>query len=269
MTSLAPVYNNTLNDLDGSEWLKLTKSWFVLNPPKRAVKNLHPATFPDELAENFIKLLTKKGDWVVDPFCGMASTLAAAKRLGRNGIGVELYDYFVEKGNSRLVEIPGETKVQVIQGDSRFLDDILDAHGISTINFCLTSPPYWSQLKRKSERQQKRSLNGLRTRYGHNKADLGNIVGYQRFLQEQEQIFNSLHRVMSNRSYLVVITNNVYTQGRLWPLAFDTFMSLSKKWVPKDEIIWCQDDKSLHPFGMFHSYIGNRSHHYCLVFRKE
>lgn len=269
MTSLAPAYKNSLNDLDGSEWLKLTKSWFVLNPPKRAVKNLHPATFPDELAEKFIKFFTKKGDWVVDPFCGMASTLASAKRLGRNGIGVELYDYFVEKGNSRLMQIPGKTKVQVIQGDSRFLEDILKSHGISSVNFCLTSPPYWSQLKRKSERQQKRSLNGLKTRYGQDKADLGNIGDYQYFLEEQEQIFDSLYRVMADRSYLVVITNNVYTQGRLWPLAFDTFTSLSKKWMPKDEMIWCQNDKSLRPFGMFHSYIGNRSHHYCLAFRKE
>lgn len=88
------------------------------------------------------------------------------------------------------------------------------------------------------------------------------------FLNEQEKIFDSVYDVMRKGAYLVVITNNIYREGKIWPLAFDTFSILSNKWIPKDERIWCQDYKSLKPFGMFNSYIGNRAHHYCLVFRK-
>ena len=99
--------------------------------------------------------------------------------------------------------------------------------------------------------------------------DLGLINDYHAFLLQLKFIFEDIYDLMKNKAYLVVIINNVYKNGRLWPLAFDTFKLLSEKWVPKDEMIWCQDGKKLFPFGMFHSYIGNRSHHYCLVFQKN
>ena len=233
------------------------------------MKNGHPATFPDELAEQFIKFFSKEGQWVLDPFGGMASTLVAARKLKRNSVGVELYEHFAAQGKLRLSMTLGESKALFLQGDSRFLKNILNGHNIPELDFCLTSPPYWSQLERTSERQQKRLKNGLRTSYGDSEADLGKIESYNEFLKEQEKIFDSVYDVMRNRSYLVVVTNNIYAHGKVWPLAFDTFASLSKKWVPKDERIWCQDNKSLQPFGMFNSYIGNRSHHYCLVFRKD
>lgn len=262
-------FRNTLNELEGSEWLKFTKSWFILTPPRRTMKNGHPATFPDELAEQFIRFFTKKRQWVLDPFGGMASTLVAARKLGRNSVGVELYEHFVKQGKLRLQQTQGKSKSLLLKGDSRFLKNILKEHDIPQIDFCLTSPPYWSQLGRTSERQQERLNRGLRTCYGDDEADLGKIEEYSEFLAQQERIFDSVYEVMRDRSYLIVVTNNVYADGRVWPLAFDTLTSLAKKWIPKDERIWCQDYKSLKPFGMFNSYIGNRSHHYCLIFRKE
>ena len=267
--TVSRTLSNTLNELEGSEWLRFTKSWFVLTPPRRIMKNGHPATFPDELAEQFIGFFTKRGQWILDPFGGMASTLVAAKKLERNSVGVELYEHFAEVGRLRLEQTRGKSKAIFLQGDSRYLRSVLSNQGIPEIDFCMTSPPYWSQLGRTSERQQERMKNGLRTSYGDDKADLGKIEEYREFLREQERVFDSVYDIMRDRSYLVVVTNNIYAKGRVWPLAFDTFTSLSKKWIPKDERIWCQDYKSLQPFGMFNSYIGNRSHHYCLVFRKE
>jgi len=52
-------------------------------------------------------------------------------------------------------------------------------------------------------------------------------------------------------------------------LAFDTLTSLSGQWVPKDERIWLHDDKRLLPLGVYNAWVGNRSHHYCLIFRRE
>lgn len=260
--------NNTLNDLAGSDWRLFTKSWFVITPPPRTMKNGHPATFPDELAEQFIRFFTKQGQWVLDPFGGMASTLVAAKKLKRNSVGLELYEHFVEQGRVRLSQVEGDSKAVFLQGDSHFLGKIFSDNAIPEIDFCLTSPPYWTQLSRSSERQKSRSKKGLRTSYGENGADIGRVEDYRMFLREQEMIFNSVYDVMRKGAYLVVITNNVYHEGKVWPLAFDTFSILSKRWIPKDERIWCQDYKPLKPFGMFNSYIGNRAHHYCLVFRK-
>jgi DNA modification methylase len=258
-----------LNDLSGEQWLTFTKTWFVHNPVTRTTKIAHPATFPESLAEGFISFFTKPGDWILDPFLGSGSSLLAAKQLNRNGVGIELYDHFVKLAKRRISHVDGKGIHHVIRGDCRTVLPTLKSNEGPEFSFCISSPPYWCQLKSSTERNQDRKSKGLRTRYGRNQKDLGNIRHYQEFLVEQYNVFSLVYDLIRKGGYLVVVTNNVYMNGRLYPLAFDTLQTLSRLWVPKDEKIWCQDNKKLAPFGMWTAWIGNRSHHYCLIFRKE
>ena len=50
----------------------------------------HSAVFPKELPNWFIKLFTKPGDLVLDPFLGSGTTSIAAFELDRNSIGIEI-----------------------------------------------------------------------------------------------------------------------------------------------------------------------------------
>ena len=54
----------------------------------------HSAAFPDELPEWFIKLFTKEGDTVLDPFLGSGTTAYVAKKMNRNSIGIELKEEY-------------------------------------------------------------------------------------------------------------------------------------------------------------------------------
>lgn len=55
----------------------------------------HSAVFPEDLPEWFIKLFTKQGDWVLDPFMGSGTTVRVAQQMGRNSIGIEILpEYF-------------------------------------------------------------------------------------------------------------------------------------------------------------------------------
>ena len=55
----------------------------------------HSAAFPEALPEWFIKLFTKEGDVVLDPFAGSGTTLIVAQRMHRNSIGIEIkLDYY-------------------------------------------------------------------------------------------------------------------------------------------------------------------------------
>jgi site-specific DNA-methyltransferase (adenine-specific) len=56
----------------------------------------HSAVFPEGLPEWFIKLFTKKGDWVLDPFMGSGTTIRVAQRMGRNSIGIEILPEYFE-----------------------------------------------------------------------------------------------------------------------------------------------------------------------------
>lgn len=68
----------------------------------------HSAVFPDDLPEWFIKLFTRPGDWVLDPFAGSGTTNRVAQRMGRNSIGIEILPEYVQIARAQLQEIqPG------------------------------------------------------------------------------------------------------------------------------------------------------------------
>ena len=69
----------------------------------------HPAVFPEKLPEFFIKLMTKKGDMVIDPFCGSGTVGVVCKRLGRNFIGTDTCSEYTDLAEQRVEDEP-ETK---------------------------------------------------------------------------------------------------------------------------------------------------------------
>lgn len=281
---------NKLNELSGREWIKFTKTWFIHRPaPRENAKLLHPAAFPESLAKEFIEFFTKRGQLVLDPFLGTGSTLIACIECERSGIGVEVVKKWADiaemrvknllsqrKGSEYLLNSMGLTPekllIKVIHGDSRRLSEIWKENNFPPVDYCITSPPYWNQLKRDYLRQRERKEKGFETKYSEDPKDIGNIDDYDEFLKALKQIFNEVYKVTKNGGYLTVITNNVFYNERLYPLAFDTLKILSGEpyaWVPKDEKIWLQDDKPLLPLGIYNVWIGNRAHQYCLIFRKE
>ncbi len=267
---------NKLNDLTGKEWIKFSKSWFIHSPRRRnATEILHPAKFPESLVKEFILFFTKKGDWVLDPFLGTGSTLIAAGETERNGVGIEITEKYFKITKKRLAENNFSTNLIPILGSSGNLKTLLESENHSNLlfDYVITSPPYWNQLKRNYIRQKSRQQSGLDTVYSTNEEDIGNIDDYEEFIEKQAKIFDEVFDLTKENGYLTIVTNNVYFNGRLYPLAYDTAISLTKRgeksWTLKDEKIWLQNDKPLIALGVNNAWVANRHHQYCLIFRKE
>lgn len=64
----------------------------------------HPATFPYALARDHIRTWTNPGDLVVDPMCGIGTTIRAAKDWGRDGVGIEIHEPYVDIASIRLAQ---------------------------------------------------------------------------------------------------------------------------------------------------------------------
>ncbi len=62
----------------------------------RKYRNDHPCQLPIPLLERLILMTTDEGDIVLDPFVGTGTTAVAAKKLGRNYIGIELDNKYVD-----------------------------------------------------------------------------------------------------------------------------------------------------------------------------
>ena len=75
-----------------SNWLNRDKAYptNVLHLATECNNKNHSAAFPEELPEWFIKLFTKRGDTVLDPFMGSGTTNIVAQRMNRNSIGIEI-----------------------------------------------------------------------------------------------------------------------------------------------------------------------------------
>lgn len=63
---------------------------------------IHPARFPSQLPEYFIRMLTDPGDLVVDPFAGSCVTGAVAENLERKWVCCELSEEYLQGGLSRF-----------------------------------------------------------------------------------------------------------------------------------------------------------------------
>jgi len=283
--STPEVHRNKLNELSGKEWIKFTKSWFVHRPEPRGDRKIrHPASFPESLVKDFVSFFTKRGDLVVDPFVGTGSTLLAALETGRSAIGFDIVEKYADISRERIKEVRSQNKkrgitdengsswAKIFTADSTKLSKIWKEKGFPPADYCITSPPYWNQLRKSHMRQKGRVEKGLDTAYSDDPDEIGNIEDYQDFLNALKRAFNEVYKVMRPKGYLTIITNNVFNDGRMHPLAFDTVSTLSEEpfaWTPKDEKVWCQDDKTLLPLGVFNAWVGNRHHQYCLIFRKE
>ncbi len=76
----------------------------VLHMATECYNRQHSAVFPVDLPAWFIKLFTKPGDIVLDPFNGSGTTCVAASRLKRDYIGIDINQSFCELAINRLAK---------------------------------------------------------------------------------------------------------------------------------------------------------------------
>lgn len=269
---------NKLNDLTGSEWIKFTKSWYVLNPRQRDDQEfVHPAKFPEDLVERYVSFFTKKGQIVFDPFLGIGSTIVACENLGRKGIGVEYSKKYSDIAKKRLKKRNATNDHIVLQGNSANLLDIWKNPKNNLpekVDFIITSPPYWNMLGESRgnvlSAHKKRELEGLDVTYSSNKGDLGNIKDYKEFLKALRSIFDQCYDVLKSGGYMVVVLQNLRTrEGRMCTLAWDLVKELEDKYHFVGEQLWLQNNKQLGIWGYPSVFVSNIHHHYCLVFYRN
>jgi len=89
-----------------SNWINRKKVYptNVLHMATECNNKNHSATFPENLPEWFIKLFTKVGDTVLDPFRGSGNTLIMANKLKRNAIGIDILPEYYDMVKKKILE---------------------------------------------------------------------------------------------------------------------------------------------------------------------
>jgi DNA modification methylase len=248
-----------------------------LRPRSRNKKEiLHPAKYPENLVEMFLREFTRAGDNVFDPMSGTGSTQLGALKMNRNAYGAELSQFFADIARERCSEWlapPGQNngsgqskpECRIMVKDARQVD----TSDVPAIDYVLTSPPYWDMLNMKgAENQAKRKKKGLQTSYSGDKEDLGNIADYSAFVDELTKIYLSIAGLMKPGAYMTIVVKNIKKKGRNYPFAWDLAQALQQQLILLPPVFWLQDDISIAPYGYGNTWVSNTFHQYCLTFQK-
>lgn len=274
---------NKLNDLTGKEWMPETKSfWYQKglgkNHPHAQIEKQHPAPFSFQDISRLVNFFTKEGDVILDPFSGVGSTVKAAAINSRKGIGIELSPKWSELSIERLEKEVGEgvsKEHRILTGDSRIVLKELERN---SVDFIVTSPPYWAILNKKADYKVKkeRIANDLATNYSDSTDDLGNVESYSEFLDIMTRdVFQEAGKVLKNEKYIAIIVSDFRHKSKFISFHSDLIQRLDRlelddeyEYTLQGVKVLLQNHKSLLPYGYPFAYVENIHHQYILIFRK-
>lgn len=257
------------NDLTGREWLRYSVSvWRDL--PKTAEERAfrHPAMFPAALVERLMACFTTSGDrTVLDPFMGSGSTLVAARRAGKAGIGFEVNPDYVALARRRLEQAElfeaGASEPVIHEMDARRMTAVIPPESVA---LCVTSPPYWNILSQKRTADYK----AIRD-YGDNSGDLSRIDDYDAFLDALKEVFTAVYGVLELGRYCIVNVMDLRKGPRFFPLHADLANRMVEVgFIFDDLILWDRgaEYNNLRCLGYPYVFRVNKVHEFLLIFQK-
>ena len=259
-----------INDLNLNRWKEygdiLTDSLWYLD--KRDSSGAHSAgywgNFIPQIPHQLLQRYTKRGEWVLDAFLGSGTTLIECKRLGRNGIGVELQKRVAQSAVKAIEQEEDlfSTKSEIMVADSSTFDfkAELKKRDIKSVQFLIMHPPYWDIIM-----------------FIEDKRDLSNASSIDDFLQMFGKVVDATYPVLDKGRYFAVVIGDKYSAGNWIPLGFYTMQEvLKRKFSLKSIIVKNFDEtkgkRNQKELWRYRALVGGFyifKHEYIFLFRKN
>jgi tRNA G10 N-methylase Trm11 len=213
-----------INDLNLNNWKEyqdiITDSLWIIGERDKsgAHRGDYHGNFIPQIPNQLMRRFTKKGDVVLDTFLGSGTTLIECKRLGRNGIGIELLPKIAEMAKQRISQeslFDKRVFTEVLVADStkkearQRVDEILKSHGRENVQLIIMHPPYHDIIK-----------------FSNRPDDLSNAKSVQEFLKLFGDVVSNFLDLLERKHYLAVVIGDKYTNSEWVPLGFMTMQEV-------------------------------------------
>lgn len=207
-----------INDLNLKNWKEhqdiLTDSlWIIGERDKSGAHNGdYHGNFIPQIPNQLIRRFTKKGDVILDAFLGSGTTLIECRRLGRNGIGIELLPKIAEIAKKNISKEPAKGKntfVDILIGDStkekakEKVIESLKKRKKRELQLIILHPPYHNIIK-----------------FSDKKEDLCNTKTVEEFNHKFGDVIENFSGLLEKNHYLAIIIGDKYTNSEWVPLGF-------------------------------------------------
>lgn len=263
------VKTSKINDINLLRWKEyddiLTDSLWIIK--RRDTSGAHLGSywgnFIPQIPHQMMLRYTKHGEWVLDTFAGSGTTLIECRRLGRNGIGVELNAEVASRAQELVSKEPNSSGVAsaIIVGDSTQVDyaQLLQPYGIDRVQLVLMHPPYHDII-----------------RFSDNPRDLSNASSVEAFLELFGKVVDRVYPVLENGRYLAVVIGDKYAGGEWVPLGFYVMQEVLKRGFTLKSIVVKNFDETRakrqqQELWRYRALVGGFyvfKHEYVLLFRK-
>ena len=207
------IKTNKVSDINLLRWKEydeiITDSLWVLD--KRDTSGAHLGwywgNFIPQIPHQMMLRYTKRGDWVLDAFVGSGTTLIECRRLGRNGIGIELNADVAQKGKELIEKEVNKYDVttEIIPDDSRTADieKILGEYGIKQVQLLIMHPPYYDIID-----------------FSKDPRDLSKAKNVDKFLEMFGEVVDNATPFLEKGRYFALVIGDKYSKGEWIPLGF-------------------------------------------------
>ena len=234
------------------------------------LRKLQGGNKPPRLLADLISFFTKRGDNVIDPMCGVGSSLLGAALTGRNALGVELNPKW-KAVYEKVCEAESIRRFSVMTGDCILVLDRLEA---GSFDFAVVDPPYredtkWERTMCDGSYRKTRSA-GVPEKYSESERDFGNIMEFDKFLGRILLLAGKINRVLKDGKYFAVFSKDEYQRREFREkssMIAETVRKAGFEW--KGKITWYQAGAKLRPYGVPYSYVPNITDQKILIFRKS